>query len=57
MFNSLTTTGTLSAAGDVVASIMPVILLVLGIALALLLANWVVAKVRGRGGRKRGRKK
>lgn len=55
MFESLTTTAVLASAGGVATEILPVVLLVLGLGLAFMLANWVVAKVRG-GGRSKGKR-
>lgn len=48
MFDTLTFSAIATQAGYVITEILPVIYLVLGLSLAFMLANWVVAKVRGR---------
>jgi hypothetical protein len=55
MFDSITATGVVGAAGSWASNLVPIVLVVVGFGIALLLANWVVAKFRrGRaGGRKR----
>jgi hypothetical protein len=55
MFASVTATGVVAAATSWASNLVPVVLVVIGFGVALLLANWVVAKFRSSraGGRKR----
>lgn len=46
MFNSLTATGVVNAAGDWSPSIVPVALVIAGAAVALGLTAWVIRKLR-----------
>ena len=47
MFDSITSTGVVTYAGQWIGEIYPVILVVIGFGVTLVLANWAVAKFRG----------
>ena len=53
MFASITATGVVAAATSWVGEVYPIVLIVIGFGVAMLLANWVVAKFRRGGGKKR----
>jgi len=55
MFDSLTATGTVGTAATFAASILVPLEVVIGFAVTLILASWVVAKFRGGRGRRRRR--
>jgi hypothetical protein len=56
MFSSITATGVVAAAGGWVTPLTGIVLIVLGLLVTFTLLNWVVAKFRSGGGRKKRRK-
>jgi hypothetical protein len=57
MFSSFTATGALAAAADWAVPIVPVLLIVAGLAVFLKLASYVLSKLGGGGSRRKARKK
>jgi membrane protein implicated in regulation of membrane protease activity len=55
MFGSLTATGVVAAATSWAAELITPLLIVIGFAVAIILANWVAARFRRRGGKRRRR--
>ena len=53
MWESVTATGVLAAATSWGSEVSSIVLVVIGFAVMLILANWVVRKFRSRGGRRR----
>lgn len=53
MFESITATGVVAAAGDWAGELTSILLIVIGFGMFLALANWVIRKFKARGGRRR----